>query len=471
MYLKRLEMVGFKSFAERTRLEFEPGVTAIVGPNGCGKSNVVDALRWCLGEMSAKSLRSKVLADVIFNGSANRAPSNLSEVSMTFDNSQNRLPIDYSEVTITRRLFRSGESEYFLNKSQCRLKDIKELFLDTGIGEEGYSIIEQGRVEHVLSAKPEERRELFEEAAGVSKYKARREESLRRLERTQLDLDRLSDVIALTKEQMDKIEAAVRKARSYQKIQENLKALEIAHALFESKQLEEQMESMRQAMLMMENDLHAKTTSTGQKEAELTDLRWKETQLGEKLVEMNRRLSEIDGAINLAEQRQGTARERQAEIAHRDMVLDGEINQGRLRREELAKLSEEIQASLAEEAETARQSAGILAASEASYNEKSGLLSSVQNVATEVQNALWKNTQDRTKLNNDLVAQRSLESRLEAQMAVNAKDLAKAEERLAQLRIDLAAAEADGAASSSALVQRSPPSARPSRMWWRGIMD
>ena len=135
MYLKRLEMVGFKSFAERTRLEFEPGVTAIVGPNGCGKSNVVDALRWCLGEMSAKSLRSKVLADVIFNGSANRAPSNLSEVSMTFDNSQNRLPIDYSEVTITRRLFRSGESEYFLNKSQCRLKDIKELFLDTGVGE------------------------------------------------------------------------------------------------------------------------------------------------------------------------------------------------------------------------------------------------------------------------------------------------------------------------------------------------
>jgi hypothetical protein len=146
----------------------------------------------------------------------------------------------------------------------------------------------------------------------------------------------------------------------------------------------------------------------------------------------------------LAEQRQGTARERQAEIAHRDLVLDGEINQGRLAREELAKLSEEIQASLAEEAETARQSAGILAAGEASYNEKSGLLSSVQNVATEVQNALWKNTQDRTKLNNDLVAQRSLESRLGSQMAVNAKDLAKAEERLAQLRIDLAAAEADG---------------------------
>src|ERR1044071_5860150 len=183
MYLKRLEMVGFKSFAERTRLEFEPGITAIVGPNGCGKSNVVDALRWSLGEMSPKSLRSKVLIDVIFNGSANRVPSNLSEGSLTFDNSQNRLPIDYSEVTIARRLFRSGESEYFMNKTQCRLKDIRELFLDTGIGEEGYSIMEQGRVEYILSARPEERRELFEEAAGVSKYKVRRAEALPKMER------------------------------------------------------------------------------------------------------------------------------------------------------------------------------------------------------------------------------------------------------------------------------------------------
>jgi chromosome segregation protein len=186
MYLKRLKMIGFKSFAERTHLEFEPGVTTIVGPNGCGKSNVVDAVRWCLGEMSAKSLRSKVLVDVIFNGSANRAPSNLSEVSITFDNSKNRLPIDYTEVTITRRLFRSGESEYFLNKTQCRLKDIREMLLDTGLGEDGYSIMEQGKVEYVLSAKPEERRELFEEAAGVSKYKARREEALRRLEQAEM---------------------------------------------------------------------------------------------------------------------------------------------------------------------------------------------------------------------------------------------------------------------------------------------
>jgi chromosome segregation protein len=273
MYLKRIEMVGFKSFAERTRLELEPGITAIVGPNGCGKSNVIDALRWCLGEMSAKSLRSKALADVIFNGSANRSASNLSEVSLTFDNALNRLPIDYSEVTVTRRLFRSGESEYFLNKAQCRLKDIKELFLDTGIGEEGYSIMEQGKVEHVLNARPEERRELFEEAAGVSKYKARREEALRRLDRTQIDLDRLADVIALTQEQMGKIEAAVRKARQYQKLQENLRAMDIAHALWETHSLDEQMAAMREALTVIENDLQQKTAAAGQWEARLTELR------------------------------------------------------------------------------------------------------------------------------------------------------------------------------------------------------
>ncbi len=434
MYLKRLEMVGFKSFAERTRLEFEPGVTAIVGPNGCGKSNVVDAVRWCLGEMSAKSLRSKVLVDVIFNGSANRAPSNLSEVSITFDNSKNRLPIDYTEVTITRRLFRSGESEYFLNKTQCRLKDIREMLLDTGLGEDGYSIMEQGKVEYVLSAKPEERRELFEEAAGVSKYKARREEALRRLERTQLDLDRLSDVIALTKEQMDKIEAAVRKARQYQKIQENLKALEIAHALFESKQLEEQMDAMRAAQTVMEKDLQQRTAEAAAREAERTQLHWEETQWGEKLVEGNRRLSELDGAMGLAEQRQTTARERQAEIQYRDLVLDGEIAQGQTRLAELARLAADIEAGLASERDTARQSSEILERAEKLAAEKAALLADVQNVAKQVQEALWKNTQERTRLNNDIVAQRSLETRLEMQLAQFAKELTKAEERIAQER-------------------------------------
>jgi chromosome segregation protein len=156
MYLKRMEVSGFKSFADHMKLDFEPGLTAVVGPNGCGKSNIIDAIRWCLGEMSAKSLRSNLMLDVVFNGSGSRPASNLAEVTLTFDNTDKRLPIDFSDVSITRKLFRSGESEYFINKTQCRLRDIKELFLDTGMGEDGYSSMEQGKVEWILSAKPEE---------------------------------------------------------------------------------------------------------------------------------------------------------------------------------------------------------------------------------------------------------------------------------------------------------------------------
>ncbi|HOX23590.1 MAG TPA: AAA family ATPase, partial [Elusimicrobiales bacterium] len=165
MYLKALEIVGFKSFAEKARFDFQHGMTGIVGPNGCGKSNVVDSIRWCIGEMSWKSLRSASMVGILFDGSQKRPAMNMAEVTMVFDNESRRLPIDFTEVTVTRRLFRSGESEYYLNKVQCRLRDIKDLFMDTGIGGEGYAIIDQGGVEFVLSAKPEQRRELFEEAA------------------------------------------------------------------------------------------------------------------------------------------------------------------------------------------------------------------------------------------------------------------------------------------------------------------
>src|SRR5580698_573826 len=224
-------MVGFKSFADKTRVEFESGITAIVGPNGCGKSNISDAIRWSLGEMSARSLRSQQMLDVIFNGTANRPSQGMSEVALTFDNTSRQIPLDYTEVTIARRLFRSGESEYFINKTQCRLKDIRDMFLDTGIGNDGYYMMAQGKIEFILSSKPEERRELFEEAAGVSKYKARREEALRKLNKVEQDMLRLNDSLAIYKQQMDSLEAAVRKAKTHQKLQEELRHLEIASLL------------------------------------------------------------------------------------------------------------------------------------------------------------------------------------------------------------------------------------------------
>src|SRR4051812_28735772 len=246
MRLKRLEMVGFKSFAERTRVEFEAGITSVVGPNGCGKSNIADSIRWGLGEMSAKSLRSQQMLDVIFNGTANRPAQGFSEVALTFDNANHELPLDYTEVTVARRLFRSGESEYYINKTQCRLKDIRDLFLDTGIGNDGYYIMAQGKIEFILASKPEERRELFEEAAGVSKYKARREEALRRLNKVDQDMLRLNDSLAIYKQQMDALEAAVRKARQHQKVQEELRTQEIATHLDNYRNADQTTHSLRQ---------------------------------------------------------------------------------------------------------------------------------------------------------------------------------------------------------------------------------
>ncbi len=177
MFLKRLEVIGFKSFAERIGIDFVPGVTAVVGPNGSGKSNVTDAIRWVLGEQSAKSLRGSKMEDVIFAGSDSRKPLNFAEVTLVLDNSDEQLAFSYTEVSVTRRVYRSGDSEYLLNNQQCRLKDITDLFMDSGLGKEAFSIISQGRVDEILNSRPDDRRSIFEEAAGVLKYKLRKKKS------------------------------------------------------------------------------------------------------------------------------------------------------------------------------------------------------------------------------------------------------------------------------------------------------
>lgn len=228
MYLKALEIYGFKSFANKIKMPLKPGITCIVGPNGCGKSNVVDSIKWCIGEMSWKSLRMPSMMDVIFAGTTKRQAQNMGEVTMIFDNSTRKLNLDFEEVAVTRKIFRSEESEYFINKVQCRLKDIREMFLDTGIGTDGYAIIDQGEVETVLSSSAEQRRELFEEAAGVSKFKAKREEAGRRLEKVEADLNRLADSMVLLDEQIKKLDKEAAKARLQQKYKEELTGAEIA---------------------------------------------------------------------------------------------------------------------------------------------------------------------------------------------------------------------------------------------------
>jgi chromosome segregation protein len=342
MYLKYLDLIGFKSFAEKTRLEFEPGITAVIGPNGCGKSNVIDALRWCLGEMSAKSLRSSVLLDVIFSGTESRNPQNMAEVSLTFDNSDHLLPIDYSEVTVARRLYRSGESEYFINKTQCRLRDIREMFLDTGMGEDGYSIMEQGKVEYILQAKPEERRELFEEAAGVSKYKARRDEAQRKLEKVDIDLSRLADVIALTKEQMDRLEASVKKAQQYQRLEQELKTLELQDLLFQAQNIRESLAAFEVRLQNAQQTVQTLTTQTHSGEARLQETRLALTQKQEEFSGAGTRKAAFDGEKKLCEERLRNASLRQAELEQRRAALMDESTKDRTQLDELLKREETL---------------------------------------------------------------------------------------------------------------------------------
>src|SRR5438034_4193231 len=214
--LRRLELVGFKSFADKTQFDFAGGITAIVGPNGSGKSNIVDAVRWILGEQSAKSLRGEGMADVIFNGSATRRSLGLAEVTMTFDNLRRQLATEAAEVQVTRRVYRSGEGEYLLNGQACRLRDIKDLFLGSGAGSDAYCIIEQGRVDVLLQASTRERRTIFEEAAGISRFKARKAESLRKLERVDLNLQRLRDILDEVEKQLRSVRLQASKAQRHQ---------------------------------------------------------------------------------------------------------------------------------------------------------------------------------------------------------------------------------------------------------------
>ncbi len=238
MRFKKLELLGFKSFAEATEFSFEPGVTAIVGPNGCGKSNIADGIKWVLGEQSPRELRGGRMEDLIFNGSDRRDPVHYAEVTLTLDNADKALPIDYTEVSISRRLFRSGESEYVLNGTPVRLKDIQELLMGTGIGTSAYSLFEQGRIEQIISARPEERRAVFEEAAGITKFKSQKREALRKLEETEDNLARVSDVIAEVKRQIQAMERQVRRAKAYQERWEELKRLEMSLARRQTRALD-----------------------------------------------------------------------------------------------------------------------------------------------------------------------------------------------------------------------------------------
>ncbi len=244
MYLKRLELQGFKSFADKTVLEFMPGITSVIGPNGSGKSNISDAIRWVLGEQSMKSLRGSKSLDIIFAGTQNRKSLGFAEASLVFDNTDGTLPIEYTEVTVTRKIYRSGETGYYINKVPCRLKDVLELFMDTGIGKDGYSIIGQGKIDEILSNKSEDRRHIFEEAAGIVKYRVRKAESEKKLEHTKLNLLRINDILAEIETNIEPLKAQAEKAKKYLNVREELKNIEIGLFLYNIEKYKKELEDI-----------------------------------------------------------------------------------------------------------------------------------------------------------------------------------------------------------------------------------
>ena len=254
MYLKKIELHGFKSFADRVNLELQPGITGIVGPNGCGKSNITDAIRWVLGEQSVKSLRGTAMSDVIFAGSQDRKPQNLAEVTLVFDNSDRYIDSDYQNIEITRRIYRhNNEGEYLLNKQPCRLKDIVDLMMDTGLGRDSLSMISQGNISSFADSKPEERRPMFEEAAGVAKYKKRKIESLRRLEKTTENLNRVQDIVNELEKQIIPLKKQKEKAETYIALKKQLEEIEIGLIVHESTDLKAQIDQIKQRIQELEN--------------------------------------------------------------------------------------------------------------------------------------------------------------------------------------------------------------------------
>jgi chromosome segregation protein len=350
--IKSLELNGFKSFVDRTRLEFKAGATAVVGPNGCGKSNVVDAMRWVMGEQSPRRLRGKGMDDVIFAGSEDRAPIGMAEVTLTFDCSDGGAPpafAAYAEIQITRRLYRTGESEYLLNKTACRLRDIQDFFRDSGIGTKGYTIVEQGRIAEIISAKAEERRILIEEAAGIGKFKARRKEAESKIKSTQQNLLRVNDVLGEIRRQINTIERQAKKAARFKRLRETSRILDLSLALDDRAELRSDIDNaaqrhqaLRDELTALETRLSERELAVEQKRIELAECEKVLSQGSEVLLELRNEIKEAEGRI---------------EYARRERETLGETIA--VRGQEKATLQEQLAAQQREEAETGDELRGV----------------------------------------------------------------------------------------------------------------
>jgi len=334
MHLQSLELFGFKSFADKTVFHFHEGITAIVGPNGCGKSNLLDAVRWVLGEQSAKSLRGGEMADVIFNGTDTRKPLGFAEVSLTLTDCATELGVDWHDVRVTRRVYRDGNSEYFLNKTVCRLRDIQSLFADTGVARSSYSMMEQGKIDLILSSKPEDRRAVFEEAAGITKYKTQKREALRKLEATDANLLRIGDIIKEVKRQIGSLQRQAGKARRYQALLADLQVLDTHHSRTKLQQLEHELSSCRTEIERVREEERKKRSDIDNREADLEARRSALDQLDTEIADARGEVERLQSEIGTNRSRIEFNRQRAEEIGELMARAESEIATATARRQQ-----------------------------------------------------------------------------------------------------------------------------------------
>ena len=402
MYLKSLELLGFKSFVNKTHLEFHEGITSVVGPNGCGKSNILDAIRWCLGEQSAKALRGGEMADVIFSGTDTRTAVGMAEVSLTFGGCAEHLGTEWEEVCVTRRIFRDGKGEYLLNKTPCRLRDIHELFMDTGIGRSSYSIMEQGKIDLILSSRPEDRRAVFEEAAGITKFKAQKREALRKLEYAETNLIRVNDIMREVKRQIGSLQRQAGKARRYQAISNDLKVLELNFVRRQHDQITSTQSGLQEKLKSLESRWHETATALENGEAAVAGHRVRLTEL-EHLVEGSRQSMQsirdrMVQAQSRASHNEETCEQLRQTIARCDQEIAAARERQRVQREEMGRTDEQVTKVSAELSERSaaldalqarlRESAGRRASSQQSLEALRAEVSQAENESLRLQGEL-----------------------------------------------------------------------------------